>query len=304
MNIYLAGGISGNLREFWQRVMKIYCASPKSRAEVVEAMKVYITGDNNKKKILRETLYGDDFFVKEGAQALSHINVLESYYYLRKNEEFMALVHHFGSFLLDSGAFTFMSGSHKGEIDWDKYVEDYAAFINRHDVKLFFELDIDSVVGLAEVERLRAKLEMLTAKSRFLYGTKIAAKTISSKCAGNIPMSQSAASSPRRYPANSTRKPFRGSFRQLTRTEPRFTVSAIPPSPICTNIISIQWIVPHGCMAIEAAISTDSIPILDLWSRCSRPPTHASNRERELFTISTSGSSSESMQKNSYKSEC
>lgn len=164
MNIYLAGGISGNLREFWQRVMKIYCASPKSRAEVVEAMKVYIAGDNNKKKILRETLYGDDFFVKEGAQALSHINVLESYYYLRKNEEFMALVHHFGSFLLDSGAFTFMSGSHKGEIDWDKYVEDYAAFINRHDVKLFFELDIDSVVGLAEVERLRAKLEMLTGK--------------------------------------------------------------------------------------------------------------------------------------------
>lgn len=36
--------------------------------------------------------------------------------------------------------------------------------INRFDVKLFFELDIDSVVGLAEVERLRHKLERMTGK--------------------------------------------------------------------------------------------------------------------------------------------
>lgn len=162
MKIFLAGGISGNLREFWQRVMKIYCADPRSRGEVIDAMKVYIAGDNNKKKILREKIYGCDFFT--GENALKGINILESFYYLRKNEEFMTLVKHFGSFLLDSGAFTFMSGSHKGAINWDEYVEEYAAFINRHDVKLFFELDIDSVVGLAETERLRAKLEMLTGK--------------------------------------------------------------------------------------------------------------------------------------------
>ena len=76
----------------------------------------------------------------------------------------MSLVKYFGSFLLDSGAFTFMSGSHKGGINWDEYVEEYAAFINRWDVKLFFELDIDSVVGLPETERLREKLEALTGK--------------------------------------------------------------------------------------------------------------------------------------------
>lgn len=162
MKIFLAGGISGNLREFWQRVMKIYLADTRSRGEVMDAMKVYIAGDNNKKKILRETLYGCDFFT--GENALSGINILESFYYLRKNEEFMMLVKHFGSFLLDSGAFTFMSGSHKGAIDWDEYVEEYAAFINRWNVKLFFELDIDSVVGLTEVERLREKLEALTGK--------------------------------------------------------------------------------------------------------------------------------------------
>lgn len=162
MKIFLAGGISGNLREFWQRVMKIYLADHRSRGEVMDAMKVYIAGDNNKKRILRETLYGCDFFT--GENALSGINILESFYYLRKNEEFMTLVKHFGSFLLDSGAFTFMSGSHKGGIDWDDYVEEYAAFINRWNVKLFFELDIDSVVGLTEVERLREKLEALTGK--------------------------------------------------------------------------------------------------------------------------------------------
>lgn len=161
MKIFLAGGISGNLRDFWSKVMKIYCASPRDRGEVMDAMKVYIAGDNNK-KILREQLYGCDFFT--GENELKGINILESFYYLRKNEEFMTLVKHFGSFLLDSGAFTFMSGSHKGAINWDEYVEEYAAFINRHKVELFFELDIDSVVGIKEVERLREKLEALTGK--------------------------------------------------------------------------------------------------------------------------------------------
>jgi len=160
MRIFLAGGISGNLREFYQRIMK---TEPTSVDEIVEAMKVYIAGDNNKKKILRETLFGSDAFFM-GKNALANINILESYYYLRKNEEFMSIVRHFGSFLLDSGAFTFMSGSHKEAIDWDKYVEDYAAFINRYNVELFFELDIDSVVGIAEVERLRFKLETLTGR--------------------------------------------------------------------------------------------------------------------------------------------
>ena len=175
MNIYLAGGISGNLRDFWSKVMKVYQSSPNRNDEVIglmksfldssetSDMKLYLAGDNNKKKILRETLFSSDAFFM-GENALATINVLESYYYLRKNEEFMTIVRHFGSFLLDSGAFTFMQGSHQGKVDWDKYVEDYAAFINRFNVKLFFELDIDSIVGLAEVERLRFKLEKLTGK--------------------------------------------------------------------------------------------------------------------------------------------
>jgi len=49
-------------------------------------------------------------------------------------------------------------------VNWDKYIESYAKFINNHNVKLFMELDIDSVVGIKEVERLRNKLERLTNK--------------------------------------------------------------------------------------------------------------------------------------------
>lgn len=85
MRIFLAGGISGNLREFWQKVMKVYCASPNSRKEVIEAMNSFLAGD--KDKIMRESIYGADFFVGDGDSTLSGINVLESYYYLRKNED-------------------------------------------------------------------------------------------------------------------------------------------------------------------------------------------------------------------------
>lgn len=141
MIIYLAGGISGNLRKQWREYMKVCIAAPITHYAL-------IGGGLNR---LTES-------------ELKSINILESFYYLRKKEKFMPLIKHLGLFLLDSGAFTFMQGSHKGECNWDKYVEDYAAFINRHDIQLFFELDIDSVVGLPEVERLRMKLESLTRK--------------------------------------------------------------------------------------------------------------------------------------------
>ena len=61
-------------------------------------------------------------------------------------------------FILDSGAFTFMSGK-DGDIDWDKYCDNYADFITRNKFKRFIEIDIDVVVGLPRVEDLRARLE-------------------------------------------------------------------------------------------------------------------------------------------------
>jgi hypothetical protein len=69
------------------------------------------------------------------------------------------------NFLLDSGAFTFLADKKNSNgINWDDYIVRYAKFINDHDIKLFFELDIDPVVGIKEVERLRVKLEKLTGK--------------------------------------------------------------------------------------------------------------------------------------------
>lgn len=52
----------------------------------------------------------------------------------------------------------------KEAVDWDAYIEDYANFINTFKIDLFFELDIDKIVGLKEVERLRKRLESLTGK--------------------------------------------------------------------------------------------------------------------------------------------
>lgn len=162
MIIYLAGGITGNLRAEFK--MKAYLAGTYSRDFILKDMKVYIAGDDGKKTILKKMNLDKDFFENGETNALAKINILESYYYLRKNEEFMLLTDKLNSFLLDSGAFTFMTGSNKDEINWDNYVEEYASFINKYDIKLFFELDIDSIVGIDEVERLRNKLETLTKK--------------------------------------------------------------------------------------------------------------------------------------------
>lgn len=92
------------------------------------------------------------------------VNVLESYYYLKKNEQVMPLIQKCNSFLLDSGAFTFIKNNHN-KIDWDIYLGKYAEFINQYDIKLFFELDIDPIVGLEKVEQMREKLKSLTGKT-------------------------------------------------------------------------------------------------------------------------------------------
>ena len=149
MIIYLAGGVTGNLKALWQNIMKIYLAGTYSREYVVkEAMKIFLAGNDG---------YGKTRFED------TNIYILESYFYISKQEWMFPLLKHFKGFLLDSGAFTYMTGN-GGKVNWDLYIEQYGAFINKHHIELFFELDIDSIVGLKEVERLRYKLEKLTSK--------------------------------------------------------------------------------------------------------------------------------------------
>lgn len=166
----------------------------------VRTMEIYIAGGNGKWQILaeREREYGylhgwrhnwkpisvdeannthththnanisrREHPVKNGAYSLTHPLthrplVLESFFYCRKNEVVPKLLPTLGGFLLDSGAFTFMQG--KTSVNWDEYTEEYAEWIKAHNIEHFFELDIDSIVGLKKVERLRSRLEQLTGK--------------------------------------------------------------------------------------------------------------------------------------------
>lgn len=87
--------------------------------------------------------------------------ILESFYYIKEWQ-----VKHIKDkklFLLDSGAFTFMSNSHKA-VNWNEYLDRYIAFIKKYDIDYFFELDIDAVVGYEKVKELRYRLEKQTGK--------------------------------------------------------------------------------------------------------------------------------------------
>lgn len=148
--------------------MELYIAGTLSRPYVYEkAMEVFLAGEHP---------------VKNGKDPdWEGLNILETYYYLQNNKEFPRLIGNFQNFLLDSGAFTFMSGA--GVVDFDKYVEGYAAFIKKWNVKNFFELDIDSVVGIREVERLREKLERLSGRKPIPVWQSHEEKSILLKCA-------------------------------------------------------------------------------------------------------------------------
>ena len=65
--------------------------------------------------------------------------------------------------ILDSGAFsTFKDIAAARSMDWDLYVRKYIAFIKATKQRLFFELDIDAVVGLPKVEQYRDQIAQAT----------------------------------------------------------------------------------------------------------------------------------------------
>jgi hypothetical protein len=63
--------------------------------------------------------------------------------------------------ILDSGAFSAINdkSSKFRNFNWDSYLKKYIDFIKHTNQKLFFELDIDCVVGLKKVEYYRKKIE-------------------------------------------------------------------------------------------------------------------------------------------------
>lgn len=87
--------------------------------------------------------------------------ILESFYYIQDWQ--LPIIERCKMFLLDSGAFTFMN-NFKGKINWEEYIDKYANFINKNNIKHFFELDIDTLVGYKKVKEYRKYLEDKTQK--------------------------------------------------------------------------------------------------------------------------------------------
>lgn len=98
--------------------------------------------------------------------------ILESFMYLRSKHKstlnYIDWCLQADEFLLDSGAFTFMNKSKKtsnfsDDVLWE-YINNYIDFINQYDIKHFFEMDIDCVVGYDKVKEIRKYIEEKTNK--------------------------------------------------------------------------------------------------------------------------------------------
>lgn len=161
MIVYLAGGITGNLINEWKNHMNLYLASLGSELGNGGRFKKHY--DNDIKLFLAAPLINKDLTIKnphyDNSISLNDLYILESYHYIVKQDWMFSLFKEFKGFLLDSGAFTFMTSLKGKSINWEQYVINYGSFVKEHDIKLFFELDIDPIVGLKEVERLRNLLE-------------------------------------------------------------------------------------------------------------------------------------------------
>ena len=100
-------------------------------------------------------------FTREKAFIGKNIDyMLESFFYVLPWQ--IERIPNMKMFLLDSGAFTFMNGT--GNANFDEYLTRYINFINKYDIKYFFELDVDSIVGYEKVKQLRKRLENETGK--------------------------------------------------------------------------------------------------------------------------------------------
>lgn len=82
------------------------------------------------------------------------LNVLTSYAY----KGFGRLPLNHTDHLCDSGAFTFLSKG-KAPEDLKTYVDKYADYVKRNRYKKYFEVDVDSIIGVKETRKLRDRLE-------------------------------------------------------------------------------------------------------------------------------------------------
>lgn len=161
MELYMAGGISGNCKPLWTDLIK---------AERSGKLNIYLAGLNGRRWCvdiyLAGTMYGNQgSFMRECENEIPKmidLSILESFYYADEWTEWA--IPRLKNFMLDSGVFTMAYGSPTKKVDFDEYTDRYIEFINKNDVKLFFEMDIDDIAGLPKAEELRRKIERGTGK--------------------------------------------------------------------------------------------------------------------------------------------
>jgi len=138
MRLYLAAPFStGHMSPLWTAALG---------GGLENAMRLFVAGEHE---------------VKNGSLARwDDLYVLETYYYARSNKHAQRLLkeNKARDILLDSGAFSFMSDKRRS-LDWARYVDEYAEFVKNYNISNFFELDIDAVVDLPTVLKLRHQLE-------------------------------------------------------------------------------------------------------------------------------------------------
>ena len=107
-------------------------------------MKVFLAGSGSKPWVKKNYF---DFFR------------LHSYEYLKKDPAELKEIHRYKDFILDSGIFSFLNGKDTKNVNWEKYMQDYADFVRENKIKNYVEMDIESLIGLEETEKLRERLE-------------------------------------------------------------------------------------------------------------------------------------------------
>lgn len=66
------------------------------------------------------------------------------------------------NFLLDSGAFSYMNGAHASLQQMEDYISRYIQYIKMRNIRYFFEIDVDKLFGIQQVEDWRKRIERET----------------------------------------------------------------------------------------------------------------------------------------------
>lgn len=159
MRIYLAGGDSYKKMLFGHldnETMKLFLVTTSGQyskyivpriQENGEKMRLYLAGGECRADILGKQRY----FYKP--------YILESFYNINDNSE--KYLPCYGDYMLDSGAFSMFSSGKPANLD--NYIERYIAYINKHKIEKYFELDIDRQLGYEKVLAIRNYLYQKTA---------------------------------------------------------------------------------------------------------------------------------------------